>query len=287
MSVTVRACRDGDDEGVRRLDGPLLDHGRVVAGAVDDGRIVGHGGMTWWDEADGTRLYLLSGRVDPAWRRRGVGTAILRWQEEHAIAYDRDQPDPAEVRCFGVNVAPDQVGNLALVTAQGYRVAFTVVEMACEPRDDPGDGLPAGLVLRPVAAPQHARIHAAIEECFAGSRDGYRSRTHDEYLRDVRDVDLWCVAWAGGEVAGVVVTELEPDGTATTPWVAVRPPWRRHGVGLALMRRTLATLADRGVRQARLRTIEENPHHSVGLYERAGYTVTDRQPRYRKPFPAG
>ena len=49
------------------------------------------------------------------------------------------------------------------------------------------------------------------------------------------------------------------------------------------MRHTLRALADRGVRSARLATDQENPHNSVGLYERAGYTVASRQPRYRKP----
>jgi ribosomal protein S18 acetylase RimI-like enzyme len=52
------------------------------------------------------------------------------------------------------------------------------------------------------------------------------------------------------------------------------------------MRHTLRTLADRGVRLARLATVQGNPHNSVGLYERAGYTVAARRPRYRKPMPS-
>jgi ribosomal protein S18 acetylase RimI-like enzyme len=32
-----------------------------------------------------------------------------------------------------------------------------------------------------------------------------------------------------------------------------------------------------------LRTVAENPQHSQALYERAGYQVTQRFPRYRKP----
>jgi ribosomal protein S18 acetylase RimI-like enzyme len=261
----------------------------LVAADMRTGGIVGFAWMHWWDEADGTRLYLLSGCVEPRWRRRGVGTAILRWQEEQATVLDHAQSAPAAVREFGVNVAPHQAANLALVTAQGYRIAFTVVELTCDPRaarDVDAGPLPAGLVVRPVDPTHHPLIHEAIEECFAGSRDGHRSRAYPEYLRDVRDVGLWCVAWDGDEVAAVVVNERQPDGTATTPWVAVRPPWRRRGVGLALMRQTLRSLAAQGVLSARLATIQENPHNSVGLYERAGYTVTARHPRFRKPLRA-
>ena len=125
-----------------------------------------------------------------------------------------------------------------------------------------------------------------IEECFAGARDGYQPRTYEEYLRDVQDIDIWCVVWAGDDIAAVVVNELQADGTALTPWVAVRPTWRRRGVGLAVMRRTLRILAEAGVSTARLSTVAENPNNSVRLYEKAGYRVTDRQPRYRKPVEA-
>ncbi|HTF12343.1 MAG TPA: GNAT family N-acetyltransferase [Asanoa sp.] len=261
----------------------------LVAADIENGGIIGFAWMHWWDEADGTRLYLLSGCVEPRWRRRGVGTSILLWQEEQATAFDRAGSSTAAFRVFGVNVALHQAANLAMLTAQGYGIAFTVVEMTCDLRTPPdGDThpLPAGLVLRPVDPTHHPVIHEVIEECFAGARDGYQARTHEEYLRDVRDVGLWCVAWDGDEVAAVAVNELQPDGTATTPWVAVRAPWRLRGVGHALMRHTLRALADRGVTLARLTTIQENPHNSVGLYERAGYTVIDRQPRYRKPLPA-
>ncbi len=260
----------------------------LVAADVETGEIVGFTWMHWWDEADGTRLYLLSGCVHPRRRRRGVGTALLRWQEEQATAFDRAESAAAASRAFGVNVAPHQAANLALVTAEDYRVAFTVVELTCDPHTHlDGDlaPLPGGLLLRPVDPSHHPLIHEVIEECFAGARDGYQSRTYPEYLRDVQDVELWHVAWAGDEVAAVVVNELQRDGTVNTPWVAVRPRWRRRGVGLALMRHTLRALADRGVRSARLATNQENPHNSVGLYERAGYTVASRQPRFRKPLP--
>ncbi|WP_112699672.1 GNAT family N-acetyltransferase [Micromonospora noduli] len=62
--------------------------------------------------------------------------------------------------------------------------------------------------------------------------------------------------------------------------------WRRRGVGLAVMRRTLRILAEAGVSTARLSTVAENPNNSIRLYEKAGYRVTAWQPRYRKPVEA-
>ena len=136
----------------------------LVAADVETGEIVGFTWMHWWDEADGTRLYLLSGCVHPRRRRRGVGTALLRWQEEQATAFDRAESAAAASRAFGVNVAPHQAANLALLTAEDYRIAFTVVELTCDPHTHLDSGelapLPGGLVLRhrrPVAPPLDPR----------------------------------------------------------------------------------------------------------------------------------
>ena len=259
-------------------------HPFCLIAKANSGRTVGFTWMDWWSEAADTRVYLLSGCVEPAWRRRGIGTAMLRWQEAQATAFDRSKPIGGQ-SAFGANVGEHQTGNLALLTTHGYRVAFTAVEMAHELNGLPDSNirLPDGLVQRAVEPAHHPQIHEVIEECFAGARDGYQPRTYEEYLRDVQDIDIWCVVWAGDEIAAVVVNELQADGTALTPWVAVRPAWRRRGVGLAVMRRTLRILAEAGVSTARLSTVAENPHNSVRLYEKAGYRVTDWQPRYRKP----
>jgi hypothetical protein len=42
-------------------------------------QIVGYSRVTWWTERDGVWLYLTTGRLLPAWRGQGIGTAMLRW----------------------------------------------------------------------------------------------------------------------------------------------------------------------------------------------------------------
>jgi GNAT superfamily N-acetyltransferase len=49
-----------------------------------EGEPVGYGRILRWVERDGTRVYLHLGKVVPAWRRRGIGTAILGWAEGRA-----------------------------------------------------------------------------------------------------------------------------------------------------------------------------------------------------------
>ncbi len=248
--------------------------GRVVVGGV----VVGSAGMRWWDEADGTRLYLLTGGVEAAYQRLGYGRRILAWQEEQARE--------AAVGISGTAVLgtnPVSERDLALVRAAGYEVAFTRVRMTM-PLSAPSEGeLPEGVVLRAASAADHRAVFDANAEVFGGSSLGYVQDSFEEFEQDVADdfpdYGLWSLAWDGDRLAGWVVS-----GRDDTPWVGVRADWRRRGLASALLRANHAALRKSGVRRASLWTVVENPTGSVALYERAGYRIVERQPRYRKPI---
>lgn len=280
---------------VREREGPVWLPGPSPADPADPqrrclvacvaGAVAGYGWLDWWDEDDGTHLYLLVGTIAPAYRGRGAGTALLHRQQERALAVA--WAHGAAPVTFGGNADESQPDGRKLLLDNGFRLAFTAVLLTCDRLPaGPAPSLPGGLELRPVRADHHQRVHAAITECFAGSGLGYVEFTPAEY-RDLversRDrLDLWCVAWDGDQVAGVVVNVIRPDGSGGTPWVAVRAPWRRRGLGLALLRHSQARLAAAGVTSATVGTVLENRTNSVGLYQRAGYAITRRQPRYRK-----
>ncbi len=259
-----------------------MDTAQLTTTVEAGGAVAGSGRIEWWDEADGTRLYLLLGSIEPRRRRQGLGRALLARQEEQAVAHWRAEPG-AGPPLFGMNPGDD--ATLALAHAAGYRVRFTLVDLARDPAGAADVPLPSGVELRPVREEQHPRIYATISTCFAESRLGQEVRTYAEYLAGVRDTDLWLVAWAGDEIAGLVINEREPGDTADSSWVAVVPAWRGRGLASALLQHSLRLLAANGVRTATIRTVQENPHRTVALYERAGYRVTGRIPRYAKHFP--
>ncbi|TDU87530.1 ribosomal protein S18 acetylase RimI-like enzyme [Kribbella voronezhensis] len=265
MTLQLRAPRSGDSVE------PAGFAPQFVAEA--DGDVVGCAKNVWWDEADGTRLHLLLGWIAPRHRGRGHGRELLAWQE------DRARLEAIGTSCFGVNVDHESVRRLAV--AAGYGIAFTRIRMTVE-LDEPGTvELPAGVEVRPAGPADHRAVFNGNAAAFKGSSSGYRQDTFEEFAQDVADDfpdhRLWTLGWEGDRLVGWVVS-----GAADTPWVGVVADWRRRGLASALLRMNHAALWRHGVRRTGLWTVAENRTGSVALYERAGYRVTERQPRYRK-----
>ncbi len=285
--VVVRPCHEpGDEAAVRAVraaaravegdPGLARPHGLV---ALVGDQVVGFSRMDWWDEADTTRLYLLSGCVHPQWRRRGIGRRLLAAQEEQAAAHWAAHPGDGPA-LLGGNA------HEALLRRAGYRPRFTLVDLARDPAGAADADLPAPLRLRPVEDHHHPPIFAVLRACFERSGLGQHRMAYAEYRTDVSDTDLWLVAWDGAEIAAVLINERRDDGSVDTQWLAVLPRWRRRGIAMALLQRSLRLLAEAGVRTATIRTVQENPDRTVALYERAGYRVTARHPRFAKPLTA-
>jgi len=96
---------------------------------------------------------------------------------------------------------------------------------------------------------------------------------------------LWFLAVEGGEIAGVSLCRLPYPGRPSVGWVrtlGVRPPWRRRGLGLALLVRSFRELRGRGARTAGLGVWADNLTGAVRLYERAGMWVEERRDTYER-----
>jgi GNAT superfamily N-acetyltransferase len=218
----------------------------------------------WWDEADGTRLYLLDDPADDQWAR------------DHAAA----NPPPGTAMLGANAFSPSEE---AAVRAAGFHLAFTRVQMSVDLVEPSLPKLPQGFELRPASPADHRAVFDGNAEVFGTSSLGYIQDTFDEFEKEIAedypDYSLWTLAWAGDELAGWVISS-----PVDTPWVGVRPQWRRRGLATALMRANHFQLWTYGVRTASLWTIEENPTGSVALYASLGYRIVTREPRYRKAF---
>jgi ribosomal protein S18 acetylase RimI-like enzyme len=156
--------------------------------------------------------------------------------------------------------------------------------------------LPNGIEIRPLSSAREdvRRVFDADVEAFkdhwggfAGDEAFYQEWIHDPSF----DPSLYLVAFDGDEIAGGVENaiyraENEAFGRSRG-WldsVFTRRPWRRRGLGAALVARSLVRLREAGMTEAMLGVDSENPTGALGLYERAGFRVHTRSVAYRKPM---
>ena len=122
------------------------------------------------------------------------------------------------------------------------------------------------------------RIHEALRTCFADSGHGQHTQTYEDYLSDVRDVDLWLIAWDGDDDRGGAHQRAQSRTARWTRpgWPSCRPGAAAGSPGLYLQR-SLRLLADHGVTTATIRTVagEPQPHRRP---VRAGRLPGDRPP---------
>ena len=104
------------------------------------------------------------------------------------------------------------------------------------------------------------------------------------------DPSLWVLADAEGAVAGFSFNEPHRSGVPGVSRVAalgVLRPWRRRGVGLALLLESFRILRDAVFRESRLEVDAESPTGAVRLYERAGMHVIRTHLTYEKVLVRG
>jgi mycothiol synthase len=238
--------------------------------------------------------HMIDGGVLPHWRRHGIGGALQQWVEAHQreIAQQRSIGGSHVFRSFA---AETEVGTIALLNAFGYEVVrhhFEMVRSLAEPIPDLP--LPAGLEVRPVKPAQYRQIFAALDETFRDlwSHSAWTERDYQRWMNDPGfQPQLWQVAWAGDEVAGMVLNFVDNQSNEVfqrlrgwTDPIGVRRPWRSQGLARALIARSLLLLKERGMTEAALGVDAQNPNGALRLYEGVGFRVVKQFATFEKPL---
>ncbi len=258
-----------------------------------DGRMIGYSRVTYYVEDNtGDAIYGLFGFIHPNWRRRGIGQAMMRYNEQHLRQIAASQTCKGK-RYFETFLQTTQRGAVALAELEGYQPARYAYIMVRPDLDNlPDAPVPAGLEVRPVLHEHVRQIWDASQEAFQDHwgyvREGeedYQSWLNWPYFKP----ELWQVAWDGDQVAGMVLNfiniaenEQFKRKRGWTENIAVRRPWRKRGLARALIVRSLAMLKEQGMTEAALGVDTQNTSGALRVYESCGFKPVFTSVNYRK-----
>jgi ribosomal protein S18 acetylase RimI-like enzyme len=220
------------------------------------------------------------GDVHPELLGRGLGTALLALAEARA----------GELGASAVRndvFARDQ-GAISLLESRGYRPVRRYYEMRIDLGDaaPPEPTWPDGLTVAPFRDGDGPAFHEAFAEAFSEEWGATRME-YDEWRRarleaDDFEPELWSIVRDGDEIAAVARCDAYRYGGGWVAGLGVRKPWRKRGLGLALLQRTFRLFHERGERSVGLGVDSENPTGATRLYERAGMHVETETVTFEK-----
>jgi ribosomal protein S18 acetylase RimI-like enzyme len=100
------------------------------------------------------------------------------------------------------------------------------------------------------------------------------------------DPTLWAIAWDGDEVAGFSLNRYRM-GIGWVRTIGVRRPWRKRGLGEALLLHSFGEYYRRGTRTIGLGVNAHNPTGATRLYQKVGMYAASEHVTYEKELRAG
>ena len=148
---------------------------------------------------------------------------------------------------------------------------------------------PDGLTPRNFEQGEEERVYRAHTNSFADHWD-FRQQSMEQWRRYTVDhhgfdPSLWWLVEDGDELAALSLNAWHFSGDPQFGWIhvlGVRPPWRKRGLGAALLRHSFRDFASRGATRVGLGVDGENTTGAVRLYERVGMRVVRRNDTYEK-----
>ena len=253
-----------------------------------DGRIVGY--EEFFNEYEHAKLRT-DGYVHPAFKGRGIGTTLLRIvearaREEIALA----EPDVrVSIQSLMDNRDPASHGLHRNEGYQPLRYHWRMEIVLDGPPAEPA--FPEGVELRPFIKGEHdVAVWQAQNEAW---RDHWGSHavTLEEWRRSrfedpEFDPTLWQIAWDGDEVAGFSLNRYRM-GIGWIRTLGVRRPWRKRGLGQALLLQSFGEFYKRGTKTIGLGVDAQNPTGATRLYQRVGMYTASEYVTYEKELRPG
>lgn len=272
-----------DDWGRPRFD--LERDAWVLVGPT--GRLVAYAFV--WQAEPGTQLEA-DAFVAPEYGGRGLGGQLLDLIEGRSVELASASTAPVTL---GMYTSRANIAKRDLLERRGFTAVHTrlrlKVDLARRDTEAAAAASPDIIVREFAPETDEESVHEVMDEAFLG-RQRYSRRRVDEWL-DLRvrhpafDPKLWRVAVTGDEQVVGAILVYDVGGTGYVSSVGVRGPWRRRGVGQALLAEAFAALRDRGQMRVVVEVDAEDATGARRLYERVGMRISEEHDWFEKQVP--
>ena len=275
----------GEQDLLEELSYPYGDFARGSVAVYDGGTMVGYCVLTAQSTADPVHEMRQQGGVHPAYRSRGLGGQLLGWAETAALPLHKERYPGRPLTLSGSCISRS-AGTVDLYAAHGYRQVrwfhgMTKDLIAALP-DVPA---PAGVQIVGFTPARSQDALLVFNEAFRdhwgsieNNAEQWAYHTGEQAFRPV----LSFLAYADDEPLGVIICYEYDAATEATgirdlhiSLIGTRRAGRRRGIASALLFRAFAAATAAGLTTASLGVDADSPTGALGLYERAGFTVTD------------
>ena len=253
---------------------------------ASEGQLVGYADMGHRQHA---KIYVFV-RVLPAFADRGIGEHLLQLAEEWGRQQMAEADPEVRVTLNSWASSKNEVAQQRFERA-GYEAVRRHWRMEIDMEVAPPEPeWPEGITVRTFQSGMDREVFEMTDTAFQ-DHWGHMSGDFEEWRhwtieRETFDPTLWFLAFEGEQIAaGSLCTTSMDMGWVDT--LAVLRPWRRRGLGRALLLHSFGEFYRRGRHKVGLGVDSQNLTGATRLYERAGMHVARQYISYQKELRAG
>ena len=137
---------------------------------------------------------------------------------------------------------------------------------------------PDGVTVRTYADADGERVHALLDDAYAGWDPDYVVLGHEDWLAFMTDHDdfdpsLWFLCERSGELVACGLHWRASDGNGWVKDIVVRESERGRGLARALLAHAFREYRARGAARVGLKVDTSNPTGAPKLYEKTGFVI--------------
>jgi mycothiol synthase len=252
-----------------------------------------------WDAIDPPVKPWVWVAVHPEHEGVGIGEFLHSFVEKRARrAISRVDEGVRVAMLTGYASTTESMRELAL--EQGFELTRHYYRMRIDMESPPPEPeWPDGISLKPFNQEKDLKaVYIADKEAFRDhygfvERDfeqGFSDFQHMTVKKDSHDPTLWFLAMDGDQIAGISLCKKYAGDDKDSGFVshlAVLKPWRKQGLGLALLLHSFGEFYRRGYRKVSLGVDADNLTGALRLYEKAGMYVHRQFDNFEKLIRAG